>query len=103
MSSRSLDTTHRRLADDLNGQRDNDEAPDRLKPGGLAGRAESLFDEEDELAKRSSELALNRRELPWLPVMKNYAFDTGAGKKALADLFEGRPQLLIYHMMFGPD
>jgi predicted dithiol-disulfide oxidoreductase (DUF899 family) len=35
--------------------------------------------------------------------MKNYAFDTGAGKKALADLFEGRPQLLIYHMMFGPD
>jgi predicted dithiol-disulfide oxidoreductase (DUF899 family) len=35
--------------------------------------------------------------------MKNYALDTGAGKKALAALFEGRPQLLIYHMMFGPD
>jgi predicted dithiol-disulfide oxidoreductase (DUF899 family) len=62
-----------------------------------------LLDEEDELAKRSSELALKRRQLPWLPVMKNYAFDTAAGKKALADLFEGRPQLLMYHMMFGPD
>jgi predicted dithiol-disulfide oxidoreductase (DUF899 family) len=35
--------------------------------------------------------------------MKNYAFDTAAGKKALADQFEGRPQLLMYHMMFGPD
>jgi hypothetical protein len=60
--SRSLDgTQHRRLADDWNGQRDDGEAPDRLKSGGLAGRAEPLLDEGDELAKRSSELALKRR------------------------------------------
>jgi predicted dithiol-disulfide oxidoreductase (DUF899 family) len=62
-----------------------------------------LLDEEDELAKRSSELALKRRELPWLPVAKSYVFDTAAGKKALADLFEGRSQLLMYHMMFNPE
>lgn len=62
-----------------------------------------LLDEEDELAKRSSALALKRRELPWLAVTKDYEFDTASGKKALADLFEGRTQLLMYHMMFGPD
>ena len=44
-----------------------------------------------------------RRELPWVPVEKEYVFDTEDGKKTLADLFDGRSQLLAYNIMFGPD
>ena len=50
--------------------------------------------------RRSSQ---KRRELPWVPVEKEYEFDTEDGKKTLADLFEGRSQLLAYNIMFGPD
>src|SRR4051812_2850908 len=64
----------------------------------------------DELAKREAEHAElerkvteQRRRLPWVPVEKEYAFDTEDGKKTLADLFEGRSQLLAYNIMFGPD
>src|SRR3954454_14067874 len=64
----------------------------------------------DELAKleaaqaeRNSEITEKRRELPWVPVEKEYVFDTADGKKSLADLFEGRSQLLAYNVMFGPD
>src|SRR5262249_19437585 len=48
------------------------------------------------------ELARKRRELPWVPVEKDYAFETEDGTKTLADLFAGRSQLLVYHFMFGP-
>ena len=44
-----------------------------------------------------------RRQLPWVPVEKEYVFDTEEGKKTLGDLFEGRSQLLAYNIMFGPD
>ena len=44
-----------------------------------------------------------RRELPWVPVEKEYEFDTEDGKKTLAELFDGRSQLLAYNVMFGPD
>ena len=44
-----------------------------------------------------------RRALPWVPVEKDYEFDTSEGKKTLADLFEGRSQLLAYNIMYGPD
>ena len=44
-----------------------------------------------------------RRELPWVPVEKEYEFDTEDGKKTLAELFDGRSQLLAYNIMFGPD
>src|SRR3990170_8707366 len=64
----------------------------------------------DELAKLEAEHAgLNekikkkRLELPWVPVEKDYEFDTEDGKKSLAELFEGRSQLLAYNVMFGPD
>src|SRR5439155_20427195 len=50
----------------------------------------------------SDELAEQRRELPWVPVEKDYTFETEAGTKSLAELFDGRSQLLIYHFMFGP-
>ena len=43
-----------------------------------------------------------RRKLPWVKVEKNYVFDTTEGKQTLADLFDGRSQLIIYHFMFGP-
>ncbi len=67
----------------------------------LAGRT-ALLAEEKELTRRSDELARKRQALPWVPVEKDYGFETEDGTKALADLFEGRSQLLVYHFMFGP-
>jgi predicted dithiol-disulfide oxidoreductase (DUF899 family) len=64
-------------------------------------RAELLKDEK-ELTRRSDELARRRRELPWVRVEKEYVFETAQGVKTLADLFDGRSQLLVYHFMFGP-
>jgi predicted dithiol-disulfide oxidoreductase (DUF899 family) len=58
---------------------------------------------EAEQAERHEEIKRKRRELPWVPVEKEYVFDTEEGKKSLADLFEGRSQLLAYNVMFGPD
>src|SRR4051812_7168243 len=63
---------------------------------------EELLAQEKELTRRSDELARKRRELPWVPVEKDYSFETEDGTKSLADLFDGRSQLLIYHFMFGP-
>src|SRR5436190_3118193 len=51
---------------------------------------DALLAEEKELTRRSDELARKRRELPWVPVGKDYSFDTVAGTKSLADLFDGR-------------
>src|SRR5437016_9427609 len=56
--------------------------------------------EHAELAQKVTE---QRRQLPWVPVEKQYEFDTDDGKKTLADLFDGRSQLLAYNIMFGPD
>ena len=64
---------------------------------------DELLAEEKELTRRSDELARKRRELPWVAVEKDYRFETVAGTKSLADLFDGRSQLLVYHFMFGPD
>jgi predicted dithiol-disulfide oxidoreductase (DUF899 family) len=62
-----------------------------------------LREEEEAHAAQSEELAAKRRQLPWVRVDKEYEFDTDDGKKPLAELFDGRSQLLIYHLMFGPD
>jgi predicted dithiol-disulfide oxidoreductase (DUF899 family) len=62
-----------------------------------------LLKEEKELTRRSDALALRRQELPWVRVDKAYRFETDSGSAALADLFGGRSQLLVYHFMFGPD
>jgi predicted dithiol-disulfide oxidoreductase (DUF899 family) len=64
---------------------------------------DELLAEEKELTRRNDELARKRRELPWVPVEKEYSFETAEGTKSLAELFEGHSQLLIYHFMFGPD
>jgi predicted dithiol-disulfide oxidoreductase (DUF899 family) len=67
----------------------------------LAARVE-LLEREKELTRRSDELARQRAELPWVPVEKEYVFETEDGPKTLAELFDGRSQLLVYHFMFGP-
>src|SRR5256714_15612690 len=57
---------------------------------------------EAEQAKRNEDVTKARRELPWVRVEKQYEFDTEDGKKTLAELFDGRSQLLAYNIMFGP-
>ena len=68
----------------------------------LAARLQLLQDEK-ELTRRSDELARRRQELPWYRIDKDYRFDTDQGPASLADLFQGRSQLLAYNIMFGPD
>jgi predicted dithiol-disulfide oxidoreductase (DUF899 family) len=63
---------------------------------------DQLLKEEKELTRRGDELAEKRRELPWVAVEKDYRFETEDGTKTLADLFDGRSQLVVYHFMFGP-
>jgi predicted dithiol-disulfide oxidoreductase (DUF899 family) len=67
----------------------------------LAARNE-LLERENEHAQGSEELARQRQKLPWVRVEKEYSFDTDEGKKTLAELFDGRSQLLAYNIMFGP-
>jgi predicted dithiol-disulfide oxidoreductase (DUF899 family) len=58
---------------------------------------------EAEHAELGQKITEQRRELPWVPVEKDYEFDTDDGKRTLAELFEGRSQLLAYNIMYGPD
>jgi predicted dithiol-disulfide oxidoreductase (DUF899 family) len=68
----------------------------------LTARLDLLKAEKD-LTHRGDDVARQRQELPWVRVDKAYRFETDAGTVALADLFKGRSQLLVYHFMFGPD
>jgi predicted dithiol-disulfide oxidoreductase (DUF899 family) len=79
-------------------------------PESKTGTREEWQAARDELAKLEAEhaelgrkVAEERRRLPWVPVEKDYVFDTEEGKKGLADLFDGRSQLLAYNIMYGPD
>jgi predicted dithiol-disulfide oxidoreductase (DUF899 family) len=67
----------------------------------LAARG-ALLQREKEHTRLGDELAQQRRELPWVTVEKQYTLQTADGPKTLAQLFDGRSQLLIYHFMFGP-
>ena len=67
----------------------------------LAARL-ALLEGEKALTRRSDELALQRQQLPWVPIDKEYRFETEEGSATLADLFRGRSQLVVYHFMFGP-
>jgi predicted dithiol-disulfide oxidoreductase (DUF899 family) len=62
----------------------------------------ALLKKEKELTRQRDELSRSRRELPWVKVEKNYVFEGPAGKESLAELFDGRNQLIIYHFMLGP-
>src|SRR5215216_6420679 len=66
----------------------------------LAAR-EALLVREKEHTRLGDELARQRRELPWVPLEKEYRFETEEGARTLAELFDGRSQLLVYHFMFG--
>src|SRR3954466_4774047 len=79
-------------------------------PDHKTGTREDWQAARDELAKLEAEHATlgqrgaePRRQLPWVPVEKEYVFDTEHGKKTLAELFDGRSQLLAYNIMYGPD
>ena len=61
-----------------------------------------LLVREKEHTRQGDDLARQRRELPWVPVDKEYRFETDEGTRTLAELFDGRSQLLVYHFMFGP-
>jgi predicted dithiol-disulfide oxidoreductase (DUF899 family) len=82
----------------------------RKMPDYTIGTREEWRAARDELAKLEAEYAElgqkvteRRRQLPWVPVEKQYEFDTEDGKQTLAELFDGRSQLLAYNIMFGPD
>lgn len=62
-----------------------------------------LLEAEKDLTRRTDEVAQQRQALPWVRVEKMYRFETEQGNVSLADLFQGRSQLLVYHFMFGPD
>ena len=63
----------------------------------------ALLAKEKEFTRRRDELSRERRELPWEPVEKEYVFGTPSGPRSLAELFDGRSQLVVYHFMFAPD
>jgi predicted dithiol-disulfide oxidoreductase (DUF899 family) len=63
---------------------------------------EELLRREKEHTRMADELAQQRRDLPWVPVEKEYRFETDDGTRTLEELFDGRSQLLVYHFMFGP-
>jgi predicted dithiol-disulfide oxidoreductase (DUF899 family) len=67
----------------------------------LKARKEHLAAEK-EFSRKRDELSRQRRELPWERVEKNYVFDAPEGRRTLADLFEGRRQLMLQHFMFAP-
>jgi len=68
-----------------------------------AAACAELLEREKEHTRMGDELARQRRELPWVPVEKQYTFQTADGPRSLAELFDGRSQLVVYHFMFGPD
>src|SRR5467141_2082787 len=68
----------------------------------IAARKE-LLAKEKTLTRQRDAVSAERRQLPWVKVDKNYVFDAPGGKKTLADLFDDRSQLIVYHFMFGPD
>src|SRR4051812_35664160 len=77
--------------------------PQAMKTHAIVSRPEWLRARTDLLAKEKAfsrareALAEERRQLPWTPVEKPYAFEGPRGKEALTDLFEGRSQLIVYH------
>jgi predicted dithiol-disulfide oxidoreductase (DUF899 family) len=68
----------------------------------LAARRK-LLAREKQLTRERDAVVAERRSLPWVKVEKDYVFDAPGGNKTLADLFNGKSQLIVYHFMFGPD
>src|SRR5271170_6291890 len=79
------------------------ERPKVVSEGEWVAARKILLAKEKALTRESDALAAERRQLPWVKVEKKYLFDTPSGPKTLAELFEGRSQLLVYHFMFAPE
>ena len=77
--------------------------PKIVSPSEWVEARKQFLIKEKEFTRLRDELSRERRELPWERVDKNYVFDGSNGKVKLADLFDGRNQLVVYHFMFGPD
>jgi predicted dithiol-disulfide oxidoreductase (DUF899 family) len=76
--------------------------PSATREEWLAAR-DQLLTREKEHTRMADELARQRREMPWLRLEKEYTLQTADGPRTLAELFDGRSQLVVYHFMFGPD
>ena len=85
-----------------NGSSKQTDSPSRFA-GRMAQGAEALLAREKAATRERDEIARLRRELPWVRVEKEYVFDDEAGEVKLADLFDGRSQLVVYHFMFDPE
>jgi predicted dithiol-disulfide oxidoreductase (DUF899 family) len=73
-----------------------------VSPQGWIARRKELLRKEKEFTRLRDELSRQRRELPWEKIEKQYVFEGPNGKETLADLFDGKSQLIVYHFMFGP-
>jgi predicted dithiol-disulfide oxidoreductase (DUF899 family) len=78
------------------------EQPKVVPPSEWLAARRDLLKKEKEFTLLRDELSRQRREMPWEKVEKKYVFDGPKGKQTLADLFDGRSQLIVYHFMFGP-
>jgi predicted dithiol-disulfide oxidoreductase (DUF899 family) len=80
-----------------------------MKPNAIVSYADwlparkALLEKEKELSRLRDRISAERRALPWVKVEKPYAFEGASGRVHLADLFDGRSQLIVYHFMFAPD
>ena len=74
-----------------------------VSPQEWVAARKKLLAKEKEFSRLRDALSQQRRDLPWEKVEKAYAFEGPDGKESLADLFDGRSQLVIYHFMFDPD
>jgi predicted dithiol-disulfide oxidoreductase (DUF899 family) len=76
--------------------------PNVVSPAQWLTARRELLQEEKEFTRLRDKLSAKRRQLPWVEIEKPYVFDGPGGRVSLAELFEGRSQLLVYHFMFGP-
>jgi predicted dithiol-disulfide oxidoreductase (DUF899 family) len=73
-----------------------------VSPAQWTASRKALLRKEKEFTKLRDELSAQRRELPWEKIQKQYVFEGPEGKQTLADLFDGKSQLIVYHFMLGP-
>jgi predicted dithiol-disulfide oxidoreductase (DUF899 family) len=78
-------------------------SPRIVSPDQWLAARKTLLAKEKAFTRARDALSAERREMPWVKIEKPYSFDTGKGRKTLAELFEGRSQLLVYHFMFAPE
>jgi predicted dithiol-disulfide oxidoreductase (DUF899 family) len=78
------------------------EHPQVVSRGEWFAARKELLVKEKQLTRQRDEIDRQRRELPWVKVEKEYRFEGPDGQRSLADLFEGRSQLIVSHFMFGP-